>query len=354
MNRWINGPRTTRENNYSFLRILCAVAILYGHMYILMGNTAPVLFAEEINSIGFKLLMVLSGYLTTQSCIYEEKGYIYALKRIFRIIPGLLFYTVMAIFIGALFTTQNITGYFLHPKTWAYLKCVLLNPQMVLPGVFTENPYPYSVNGSLWALPMEVFCYILIFVILKVFSRLKYRKVIIGAVTFGFYIMQIAHLRFFPDAKFPFWGSYWARIFTLAPYFFMGALYALTDIKKKCNLQIAVVILMLMVSFRSNNYILYEMMNMLFLPYIFISVGECNKPVFSNFMKNCDISYGIYLWGFFIQQILVHIIIVRAQITMPPNIIFLLSVVFSVDMGIISWYLIEKPAQHILKRIIKK
>lgn len=352
MKQWINGPRITRENNYGILRILCAAAILYGHMYILVGNTAPVLFAEELNSIGFKLLMVLSGYLTTQSCIYGDKGYVYALKRIFRIVPGLLFYVVLAIIMGALFTTLTLRDYFLHPTTWAYFKTLFLNIQMALPGVFCDNPYPYSVNGSLWALPVEVFFYIIIFIVLKLFSRCKYRKVIITLIAFGFCALQIMHILFFGDASFKFYGTEWTRVLILAPYFFMGALYALTDIKKKCNLQRAFILLLLMISFKSNNYALYEMMNMLCLPYIFISIGECRPPLYAGFLNNCDISYGIYLWGFFVQQLLVNIIIVRGGAAIGPNIMFLLAMPLSAVMGAVSWYFVEKPAQNLLKRML--
>ena len=44
MEQWISGPRISRENNYGILRVICATAVIYGHMHILMGEAPPVLF----------------------------------------------------------------------------------------------------------------------------------------------------------------------------------------------------------------------------------------------------------------------------------------------------------------------
>ena len=73
MENWIIGERISRDNNYNILRIMAAMAVMYGHMYVLLGLGAPVLYANEINSLGFKILMVLSGYMVTQSCVYDSR-----------------------------------------------------------------------------------------------------------------------------------------------------------------------------------------------------------------------------------------------------------------------------------------
>ena len=37
------------------------------------------------------------------------------------------------------------------PRTWDYLRTALVfDVRFTLPGVFEGNPYPASVNGSLW------------------------------------------------------------------------------------------------------------------------------------------------------------------------------------------------------------
>lgn len=50
--------------------------------------------------------------------------------------------------------------YWKHRATLDYLLNIKLNVHYVLPGVFESNPYPRGVNGSLWTIPQEVRCYV--------------------------------------------------------------------------------------------------------------------------------------------------------------------------------------------------
>lgn len=355
MNRWINGPRISRENNYNVLRMLGAGAVLYGHMFVLLGMTAPTIYANEVNAIGFKILMVLSGYMITQSCIYDDKLPNYVLKRVVRLLPAMIVYTLIAIFlIGPLFTTLPISEYFKHSLTWDYLYNVVLNPRFQLPACFADNPYPYSVNGSLWALPVEVSLYVIIYVVLKICCRFQYRKLIIGVVSISVCVLQICHLLFFPTASFVVWGTDWFMALNIYPYFFMGALYALTDIKKYCNIQMAFVIFLLSIAFSSNMYVIEELLAILILPYVLISIGECSKPVFSKILPHIDITYGMYLYGFPIQQILIQVIVVNMGINMSVNYMFMMSLFITVILATLSWFLVEKPSNQMLKKILKK
>ena len=168
MENWIIGERISRDNNYNILRIMAAMAVMYGHMYVLLGLGAPVLYANEINSLGFKILMVLSGYMVTQSCVYDSRLSHYVIKRVFRLLPALMLYVCIAIFIiGPVFTVLPLNEYFKNRVTWQYLYNVLMNPRFQLPGVFMDNPYPNVINGSLWGLPIEVCCYVLIYIVLR-------------------------------------------------------------------------------------------------------------------------------------------------------------------------------------------
>ena len=140
----------------------------------------------------------------------------------------------------------------------------------------------------LWALPVEVSLYVIIFVILKVLSRFRYRKQALILITVAVSALQLGKSYLFPSAFFTVWGTNWFMALTLYPYFFWGALYAVTNIKSLCNIQVAFVIFLLSVGVRSNIYGIYEGMLIVILPYILISFGECAKPVFSRFFRNTD------------------------------------------------------------------
>lgn len=353
MQEWVNGPRISKENNYNILRFMGAVAVLYGHMYVLMGSAAPVLYANEINAIGFKVLMVLSGYMITQSCIYEKSAVRYAIKRIFRLMPALIVYTLLVLFVvGPILTNLPLEEYFKNDVTWEYLYNILLNPRFALSGVFENNPYPYAVNGSLWALPIEVSLYIIIYILLKILGKLPYKCVFFTVITVLIIAIQGLHIIFFPAEQCIVWGTDWFRALSIYPYFFMGALYALTDIKKYCNVQVAFILFMISMTMNSSRYALYEAVAIMLIPYILISLGECTKPVFTSFLNGIDISYGLYLWGFVVQQILIQFIVVERQYYININLLFLLSLIITAGLAVVSWFAIEKPATKLMKKVL--
>lgn len=354
MDKWIIGPRISRDNNYNILRIIGAVAVMYGHMYVLLGYGAPSLYANEVNAIGFKMLMVLSGYMITQSCIYEKRASYYAVKRVFRLMPALIVYTVLMTFVlGPLLAKISVKDYFSNTITWEYLYNIVLNPRFQLPALFANNPYPYAVNGSLWALPIEVSLYILIYFVLKIFSKNKYRRCLICAFSVAVIVMQGIHLKCFPSATLVFWGTDWIRIFNIYPYFFMGALYSLTDIKRYCNLQVAFVLFFVSMLFSTNHYVIYELVAILLIPYIMISIGECTTPIFANLLNGLDISYGLYLWGFPVQQILIQYLVVEQGYNIGANSMFCLALAVTVILSLFSWFFVEKPTMTLLKKMLK-
>jgi peptidoglycan/LPS O-acetylase OafA/YrhL len=69
-------------------------------------------------------------------------------------------------------------------------------------------------------------------------------------------------------------------------------------------------------------------------------------PLFIKFKPKSDISYGIYLWGFLVQQ--------SIQFLYPsPNIYVKMfaSLAISILLGILSWHLIEKRAMSLGKKL---
>jgi peptidoglycan/LPS O-acetylase OafA/YrhL len=70
-------------------------------------------------------------------------------------------------------------------------------------------------------------------------------------------------------------------------------------------------------------------------------------PTFSFFEKIGDFSYGIYLWGWPIQQMLKHR---YADMSSHSNAI--VASIICVIIGAISWYFLEKPALTLKDRIL--
>ena len=82
------------------------------------------------------------------------------LKRIFRIVPAMAVYCVIAAcVIGPIITSIPLKEYFSHISFRNYFKNIVLYITYFLPGVFESNPYPNAVNGSIWSLPIEFMMY---------------------------------------------------------------------------------------------------------------------------------------------------------------------------------------------------
>ena len=61
--------------------------------------------------------------------------------------------------VGPLLTSESAKAYFTSGDLAPYLGNIAGKPHYSLPGVFLHNPRPGVVNGSLWTIPAEVWCY---------------------------------------------------------------------------------------------------------------------------------------------------------------------------------------------------
>jgi peptidoglycan/LPS O-acetylase OafA/YrhL len=149
-----------RSAVFDYTRLVGAVLVLVGHAYVLLGFHPPTVAGTGIHEIGVKLFFAVSGYLIAASWNADPHFVRFTEKRLRRIMPALIVVVSLTVFIvGPVLTTD--LSYWRSPVTWTYLwRNYLLLPFHSLPGVFGGNPLAV-VNGSLWTLPVEAFCYAL-------------------------------------------------------------------------------------------------------------------------------------------------------------------------------------------------
>lgn len=342
-----------RHNNINLIRFVSAAMVIYGHMAHLIGAPVPNLFGEEVSTIAVKVFFVLSGYLITQSFMRDDNFFRYMVRRVFRIFPGLIFVCFMLAFvIGPFLSTLSAGEYFSHAQTYKYfLHNSLLYPDYFLPGVFTANPYPDAVNGSLWTLPVEFTMYLLLPLIVVVFRKLKLLRTGLAGAAIVFACLDVCYVTFFSDAVFVVWGSNVYQGLVLAPYFFAGSLFTFPEVKERLNIQVAFVFaFMLGIVVFAGGYWKYEVLVLLTLPYITLSCSFATPALFGRVFAVNDYSYGLYVWGFPVQQMLVSYFGADGFQLLPYTIIsFLVATVCAM----ISWYVVEKPGNHLGKRITR-
>ena len=175
-----------RDNNLNLLRLLAASLVVTSHSFALLfgssnysGEPLSVLTDGRLSVGGLAVgvCFLFGGYLIAKSCETSATAGTYFRKRCLRIFPELVIVVVAITFIiGPVVSTLDVETYLKSPETYIYLRNIVLIPTHSLPGVFSNNPYPDVVNGSLWTLPVEFICYVLTYVAFRLtrFDRKKY------------------------------------------------------------------------------------------------------------------------------------------------------------------------------------
>ncbi|HSC46885.1 MAG TPA: acyltransferase [Gammaproteobacteria bacterium] len=157
------------QNNFTLLRFLAAVLVIYSHSYPLAGvrgESGPLRHLLQFTNyghIGVDMFFVISGFLVTASYLNRGSFASYFKSRCLRIFPGLLVCLLLTAFVlGPLVSSQPAADYFSARETYAFVyRNLMFVVQYTLPGVFTDLPVP-AVNGSLWTLPVEFRLYIVL------------------------------------------------------------------------------------------------------------------------------------------------------------------------------------------------
>ena len=290
-----------RKNNFTFLHLLGALLVIFGHMYYFVGELPFTICGNYVQVFGCKIIFILSGYLVTKSYLREPYFLPYLKKRVFKIFPSLTVIVLLTIFVlGPIFTNLTLITYFTNPYTWAYLSNIFLYPRFDLPVVFINNPYPYAINGSLWTIPIEILCYLLV----PLFYLINKKRPYINIVVLLLMTSVVALTPYVFKEPIVIYGTNLLDICVLGAYFVFGNIFALIDDKKIYNIHNASLIFFLLIAVPLNK----DIKNVLLIPvltYLVLSFGNIPNPIFKNVLKKHNICYGLYLYGFPIQQIIV-------------------------------------------------
>ena len=134
-----------RDNNCDFIRLLAASLVIFSHSYALTNRSHDILEILtrgyiHLGTVGVYIFFLISGFFITKSFVEKNNLSYFALARILRLLPGLIFVVLVVAFIlGPIVTVIPIGEYFRHPAVYEYLKNILLySTWHVLPGVY-EN-----------------------------------------------------------------------------------------------------------------------------------------------------------------------------------------------------------------------
>jgi len=328
----------SHTSGFDFLRISLAFSIIFWHtLLVCYGIDSEAWFwTGPIRPAVYSLVpsfFVLSGFLIAGSLERNDiKTFLF--YRAARIYPALfLEVTLSCIFFGVLFTNIPLLDYIKNYQFYRYLLNVTGVISYTLPGVFEKNPI-HVVNAQLWTIPIELKCYIII-VIIDFFGLLK--KIHIVATTlfaFGFMYMcvKIVRHQYVPTFGRP--SDYRPSDYIVITSFIYGLIFYVMRDRIIINIKIFIFSLImawiLMLS-PSTSFLA-----MIPLSYVIIYLGVQN-PRIPCLKQLGNYSYGIYLYGFSIQQAVYSAFIsCRTPITN-----FVVSGFFAVITASLSWHLVE-------------
>lgn len=325
----------SRKNNLDALRLFGALFVLISHSFPLLGLKEPILpfYNGSLGAVGVDIFFIISGFLITQSFMRTNSPPKFLWSRILRIFPALIVMIVILAFIlGPLVTNLSREVYFEISPTYNYLWNITLYKEInFLPGVFTTNPFAYSINGSLWTLRYEFTCYILV-LLFGILGLLKNRRLILSL-----------FILVFVFACFNFTKNHY--IYTLNLYlFFNFLLYFYAGMiaylyREYIPLRIDIIIFIVIgIGISIIEGRLPDVILVFPLTYIVLYVAYSPKINISQLTKYGDFSYGIYIWAFPVQQTISHY--TQGQINIWLYI--LLSFSITLSLAILSWHLVEK------------
>lgn len=341
--------RAVHHNNINALRFIAAFMVIFSHSFPLTGNALPDVFGASIGAIAVDIFFVLSGYLIAKSWNNDSSVWRYFLRRFYRIFPALLVIILLTMFVlGPLVTDLSLGAYFSDPDTYAYIVNAFFIRRDFLPGVFTENPFPNAVNGSLWTLTVEVFMYVLIPIIYSIAVRIRKRKPVVVIVLLLCACLHAVFLAI--DFYSRFSGAFATMAFEsarLGSYFFAGTFFYEFQLEKRISVQWSSVALLLVVIFGSTDFVMAPMFLVVLIPVAIFPFAICDDPILGSLFTRDDFSYGIYIYAFPVQQT----IAMCFKTSISPWAMFFASGLITLIFAFLSWHLIEKRMLSLCKTL---
>ncbi len=133
------------------------------------------------------------------------------------------------------------------------------------------------------------------------------------------------------------------QLYKLASFFLAGSLLSLTDPGRINSRWVVLLLCLLVISFPLN---IYKFVSPLLLPVIILKAGVSSTRYINRISeKTGDLSYGIYIYGFLVQQLLMYFFVL--------NILSLtvFSLLITSICAWFSWNFVEKRALRLKDRI---
>lgn len=308
------------SNSFDHLRLALALGVILHHS-IALTRYGPYSWPAgylALSGLFVPMFFAVSGFLVAASAERHTLP-VFAAYRALRILPGLAVVILLGVFVaGPLITSLSLPAYFADRGTWLQFATLAGVQYTVLPGFHGFKITNF--NGSLWTIPLEMACYygLAWLAIIGAFRRRQILLAVAAAVvTFALW-RGLADL----SAKD---SPHMVACFAVGT-----ALYAYRD-RIRTSLAAGLVALAIGVWL---NYAGLARLSVVPLAYAAVAIGlSPARPL------KADLSYGVYLSAFPVQQLLSLTDWGRIW-----QVNLVLSVAWALAYAALSWRFVEGPA----------
>ena len=331
---------------FDLLRILAAVAVIFSHSYLIAqhseaGEPVRAVTGLTAGHYGVFVFFILSGYLISDSAARATGFWPYFDKRVRRIFPAFILCNLLLVLLVCPFYDANQPQVFLTlPGTWLHLWDVLRFQASSLmygsvaffPTDGADDLLPRVVNGVLWTIRQEFTCYLFVGLMLV----LRVQPLVAAVVWAGISLAPTLWLGLQVNE--------FIRSFAfVAPGFAAGMLLFALARRHRARAWLAALSVLLLLGLAltyghwpTTGHYLFPALA----AYPLFWFGQRQWPVLGTLSRLGDPSYGMYLWGFPVQQVLNS----RLGSGSSPVLLAVLALPVAVLLGYASWHLIEARA----------
>lgn len=325
--------------------------MVFSHSFVIAEGTDRnepffALFGEILGTYGVFVFFILSGYLVSESAARSSGVGTFLVKRAGRIFPGFIICNLLVtLLICPLFAMDGPRAFLLADDTWSSVARTLMfrTPVLSFDSIaffppMELRPYLSSVaNGVLWTIPMELSCYLFLAVLLVAGIQ--------GMKSIGTGVLLCCAFILLAFTVNSFLLGTLAKVF---PSFVAGmVLREVAQHHRPRGLAAAgsaLVLAVIALSWpRSDDWVSWVVAGTVLFPalaaYPLLWLGCLDTPFLRRVRRLGDPSYGIYLWGWPIQQVLRSL--VGPDWSGYGLSVLAMPIVFCA--GYFSWFYFERP-----------
>ena len=347
--RWRGHQLDPRANSLNLIRLGLASMVLFAHGFYLAGDgVGPHVDGENLGGWAVFGFFAVSGYLITASRWSNSLG-TYLMHRVARIFPAFLVcLVVIAVFfapIGYLRQNGTLAGYLTTgpttPAGFVFANSMLHINANEIAGTPAGVPFPGAWDGSIWSLYYEFQCYLIV-AGLAMIGWVRRNPLGIAVA----WILSVGAYVSWGRVAGPLLGGNGDAqlLLKLLPLFLGGALVQLLRERLPLHWTGALISVAVVLGAIKGLDGWSAQLTAPLIAYLLLYIGSvvpCPRLI-----QRHDISYGVYVYAWPVQQLLVFTGIHEHSVALYD----VLALAGTVPFAVASWLVVERPAMRRARR----